>query len=357
MKTDKKFLLMFSGFAVALMFSGCKPVQSVRKPEPPVSVKSISSKRGEITRNISLPANVVANQQATLYAKVTGYIKKINVDKGDEVKAGDVLAEIEVPELLSDLDKYKAESEIAELDFKRTADAQKKAPDLIVAQSVDTAKAKSQMAKANLTHAETLLGFTKITAPFSGVVTKRFVDVGAFMPAATSSSVAQNAAVVTLMDFAKVRVQVAVPEPEVPLIRNGLPAKIFVEELPGRAFEGSVTRSSQALDDASKTMLAEIDLENPKRELRPGMFATVKLGVENHTDAMLLPVDAVMFEKAGTSVFIVADGKAKKLPVKTGFSDGSSVEILDGLAQSQSVILVGKMVLSSGQPVNTTEAK
>jgi membrane fusion protein (multidrug efflux system) len=347
-------------FLLALGFAGCKPEKSGEAPkqsEPPVSVKSVQPKRGDIIRSVSLPANITPNMQVTLYSKVAGYLKTIAVDKGDEARQGQLLAEIEVPELLADFARYKAEAEIADLDYKRANDAHQKAPDLVVLQSVDAAKAKSLMAKANLERAETLLGFCKITAPFAGTVTKRMVDPGAFIPSATSGSAAQNAMVVTLMDFDKVRVQVAVPENEVPLIRNGLPVKVSVDELPGRAFEGSVTRFSQALDEASKTMLAEIDLENPKHELRPGMYATVKVGVEKHTDALLVPVEAAVFEKSGTSVFIVADGKAKKLPVKTGINDGTSVEILDGLAQNQPVIQLGKTTLNNNQPVNVTEAK
>jgi RND family efflux transporter MFP subunit len=354
-----RFAVPLAAVIAAASFVGCKPADTpASKPaDAPVTVKTTQPRRGEILRTISLPATVGANQQATLYSKVGGYLKTISVDKGDDVKQGQLLAEIEAPEVIADFTRYKAESEIAELDYKRASDAHQKAPDLVVQQSVDAAKAKSLMAKANLERAETLLGFCHITAPFSGVITRRSVDAGAFIPAATSGSAAQNAAVVTLMDFDKVRVQVAVPEPEVPLIKKGLPVKVLVEELPGRAFEGSVTRFSQALDDASKTMLTEIDLENPKRELRPGMFATVKLGVEKHSDALLVPVEAVVFEKSGTSIFTIADGKAKKIPVKTGFNDGTSVEILDGLAPNVSVIMVGKLVLNNGQSVNVSEAK
>src|SRR5688572_4551917 len=258
---------------LVLAFAGCKPEESKEAPkkgEPPISVKLVQPKRGEIMRSVSLPANVTANQQATLYSKVGGYLKTIAVDKGDDVKQGQLLAEIEAPEIIADFTRYKAEAEIADLDFKRASDARAKAPDLVVQQSVDTARAKSLMAKANLERAETLLGFCRITAPFSGVITRRAVDPGAFVPAATSGSAAQSAVIVTLMDFDRVRVQVAVPENEVPLIKNGLPVKVTVEGLPGRAFDGSVSRFSQALDDATKTMLVEIDLANPKHELRPG---------------------------------------------------------------------------------------
>ena len=350
--------LLIAAFTIVTS-TGCRPAADSggNRTEPPVAVKITPPRRGEILRWISLPAEVAANQRATLYAKAAGYLKTVAVDKGDDVKQGQVLAEIEVPELLADLARYQAEAEIAELDFKRASEARQKSPDLVVQQSVDAANAKSLAAKANLERAETLLGFCKITAPFSGVVTRRLVDPGAFVPAATSGSAAQNAALFTVMDFEKVRVQVAVPEAEVPLVRNGLPARVTVEELPGRAWDGGITRFTQALDDATKTMLVEIDLENPGRELRPGMFATAKLGVEKHADALLVPVEAVVVEKSGASVFTIAGGKAKKSPVKTGFNDGASVEILDGLAPDQPVILAGKLTLSNGQEVHTTEAR
>jgi membrane fusion protein (multidrug efflux system) len=347
-----RFLISLGAISIAAIFAGCNPTTpQTKSAETPVSVKLIQPHRGEITRTISLPAVIAANQQAALYSKVAGFLKSISVDKGDAVTRGQLLAEIEVPELVADLARYKAEAEIADLDFKRASEAREKSPDIVPLQSADAAKAKSLEAKANLEHAQTLLGFCKITAPFNGVITRRTADPGAFVPAGA----AQNSAVVTLADFDVVRVQIAVPESEVPLIKNSLPAKILVDELPGHAFDGGITRFSQTLDDTSRTMLAEVDLQNPKHELRPGMFATVKLGVEKHANALLVPADAVAFEKAGTSVFTVADGKAKKLPVKTGFNDGSSVEILDGLASEQAIVLLGKMTLNNGQAVTISQ--
>ena len=296
-------------------------------------------------------------QSATLYAKVSGYLKSISVDKGDQVKEGALLAEIEAPELLADRAKYKAEIEVAELDYKRLSEAQKKAPDLVVPLSVDTAKSKSEVAKANLERAETLLQFTKIIAPFSGIVTRRMVDPGAFIPAATSGSTAQGAALLTLMDFRAVRLQVAVPESEAPLVTKDEPVKVTVDGLPGRAFEGKITRFSYALDESSKTMLAEIELTNPKLELRPGMYATVKIGIERKKDVLLVPMDALLIEKANASVFIPADNKAKKVPIRIGFNDGASVEVIEGLKPEQSVILVGKQTLADRQPIRVVKGK
>jgi membrane fusion protein (multidrug efflux system) len=341
------------------VISGCKPAtdDSAKTTSAPVAVQLVQPKRGPITRNITLPGEVKAYQQAVFYAKVSGYLKTITVDKGDPVKEGALLAEIEVPELLADRARYKAEVEVAELDYKRLSESQKKAPDLVTPQAVDSARGKLDVAKANLERTETLLGFARITAPFSGIVTKRMVDPGAFIPAATSGSTPQNAALLTVADFNTVRVQVAVPESESSRVANGQPVKISVDGLPGQAFDGTITRFSYALDEASKTMLAEIELPNPKLVLRPGMYATVRIGIERKEDVLLMPIDAVLVEKSGASLFLVADGKARKTRVQTGFNDGSSVEIVSGLKSDQPAILVGKLSLNDGQAVTVSEGK
>lgn len=359
----KRCLMILAGAvlgAATLTFSGCGQAGGSNSPvaPPPVNVQLTHPRRGEITRSITLPGTVAAWQQATLYAKVGGYLKTITVDKGDEVKAGDLLADIEVPELLADRAKARAEVEVSDIDYRRVKEAQKKAPELVVPQAVDDALGRLKVAKASLERDETLLSFTKITAPYAGVITRRFVDPGAFIPAATSGSAAQNAAIVTLADFNIVRVYVAVPEPEVPFIRKDTPVQVGFQELPGKTFPGGVTRFEYALDSATRTMLAEIDLRNPQRELRPGMYAIVRIGVERHADALLAAAEAVLVEKAGKSAFVVdADMKARKKPVKVGFEDGVSVEILDGLAVDQPVVLLGKLTLQDGQAVNVTEVK
>jgi len=324
---------------------------------PAADVKATRPQRGEIIRYVTLPGSIKANQQATLYAKVPGYLKSLAVDKGDVVKAGQAIAEIEVPELLADIAKSKAEVEVAEIEYKRVSEAQKKAPDLVMPQTVDDALGKLKVAQASLAHDQTLLGFGKIIAPFDGIVTARYVDPGAFIPAATGGSAAQTAAVVTVMDFNIVRVQVAVPEQEASLVRAGQPVKFTVEGLPGKTFEGKVSRLAYALDDATKTMLVEADLPNPGRELRPGMYAMVKVGVEKHTDALLIPVEALVMEKVNAFAFVSADGKAKKTPIKIGFNDGAKVEILDGLPADAAVILVGNQMFRDGQGINVMEVK
>ena len=337
----------------------------------PAEVKTARPSRGEIIRYVTLPGSIRANQQATLYAKVAGYLKSLSVDKGDRVQAGQSLGEIEVPELIAEVAKYKAELVRAEAEVKvadvesgRLAKAQKQSPDLVLPQAVDNsegrlamARAGVEMARANLERTDTLLRYAKITAPFAGIVTARFVDPGAFIPSATSGSAAQTAAIVTVADFNTVRAQVALPEVEAALAQVGQPVKLTVEGLPGKNFAGTISRMSYALDDATKTMLIEADLPNADLTLRPGMYASVRVGVEKHTDALLIPVEALVMEKLNAFVFTVDGGKAKKTAIKIGFNDGVKVEVLSGLTGNEPVILVGKMTLADKQAVNVMEGK
>lgn len=230
-------------------------------------------------RLVTLPGSIRPLQEVTLYAKVPGYLKSISVDNGDAVRAGATLAVLETPELTADLARQRAEHDAARSEFERLEQAAAGAPDLVTPLELVRARGRYEVANAGLERTQSLLAFGRITAPFAGVVTRRFVDVGAFIPAATSGSAAQTAAVLTLMDFSSVRVQVAVPESEAAHVARGLPVRLKVEGLADRTFEGSVTRFSYALDDATRTMLAEVELPNPGLQLRPGMYASVQLGL------------------------------------------------------------------------------
>jgi RND family efflux transporter MFP subunit len=345
-----------SWLAVATMSVMAQFTFAADAPKP-IEVKVTRPTRGEIIRYVTLPGSIRANQQATLYAKVAGYLKSLSVDKGDRVQAGQSLGEIEVPELLADLAKYKAELKVAETDSQRVSTAHKKSPDFVTPQAVDEAKGRFEIASANLERTQTLLSYAKITAPFFGVVTARFVDPGAFIPSATSGSAAQTAAILTLADFNTVRAQVALPEVEASLAQVGQPVKLTVEGLAGKTFEAKISRLSYALDDATKTMLIEADLPNPDLTLRPGMYATIKVGVEKHADALRIPVEALVMEKANAFAFVADSGKAKKTAIKVAFNDGAMVEVLGGLTGNEEVILVGKMTLADGAAVNVSEAK
>jgi len=340
---------------IACAPAGGAPAGGAGDSVPSVTVTTV--KPGVLERQMTVPGTVRAYQEATLYAKVGGYLKSIAVDRGDRVRAGQVLAQLEVPEIQAEVGKLEAERDAAEIEKKRLFDAAQRAPDLVTPQALDSARAKHAIAVENLKRTQTFQEYAKLTAPFAGVITKRWVDPGAFIPAATSSSSAKSAAVVTLMDFSRVRVDIAVPETEVPRVEVGVPASLSVSEIPGKTFEGTVTRIAYALDDATKTMGAEIEIPNPDGALRPGMYASVRILLERRTDALLVPAEAVITQKGQPFAFTVAEGKARKVALRTGLDDGVHVEVLAGLAPGDRVVIAGAQGLTDGQACRAVEAR
>ena len=223
-----------------------------------------------------LPAEVLAYQSALLTAKVAGYLKNIPVDKGDKVKAGDLIADIEVPELLADRVQNRAQVDVAKREFERMQQAAKTAPDLVTPDALDNARGRLEVAQAQLDRINALLGYARITAPFSGTVTARYVDPGAFIPVPSQSG-QQGAGIVTLMDFSRVRIQMGVPESDAYRVRPGCPVTFSAVGLPGKHFNASITRVSYALERNVRTMLAEVDMENPGGALQPGMYLSVEI--------------------------------------------------------------------------------
>jgi membrane fusion protein (multidrug efflux system) len=323
----------------------------------PVEVAVTTPRRGDIHRFVTLPGSLRANQQVTLHAKVAGYLKSISVDTGDTVKAGQLLAELEMPEVVAERASHEAELRIAKSEAERVKSARAKAPDLITPQAADTAEARLALAQAALGENETLLRYSRITAPFSGVVTRRYVDTGAFVPAATAGTNPAAAAIVTIMDYSTIRASVSVPEIEAARVKVGLPVILTTDSLSGRIFRGAVSRHSGALDEATRSLQVEADFPNADLTLRPGMYASIKIGVEQHTGVLLVPAAAFVREKAAGFVFTLVDGKAMKTPVKYGFNDGANVEIVDGMPENARVIIPGKVALTPGQAVTAVEAK
>jgi RND family efflux transporter MFP subunit len=317
--------------------------------DPPAQVRITHPSAGPITRSVTLPAQVIAFQEATLYAKVSGYLKSIAVDKGDKVAAGAVLARIEIPELVASRAKQQAELKAAQADYSRLQESLQKAPDLVVPEMVDQARGRFEIARASLDQSETLLGYATITAPFSGIITRRAVDPGALIQA--------SSAILGLMDFSKVRLQIGVPEGEASRVTVGQPVLVTTENLPGMHFDGKVTRFTYALDAASRTMLTEVMLDNPQLALRPGMLVNARMGIEHKEGALLIPVESLVMEKANAFAYTVDGNKAAKHPIKIGFNDGKNVEVLDGLSAGDAVILAaGKLKVNNGQPVQVAAA-
>lgn len=313
---------------------------------------------GTIHRWVALPSTLAPWQQAVLYAKVTGYIKKIAVDKGDTVKAGQTIAEIEVPELEAELAKFEAESsalkpalEFAQQEHDRLIKARKSSPDLILPQMVDKAKSELDKAKAdfdvvdaNAKRAHVMIGYAKITAPFDGIITARSVDPGALVNASTSK-------VVEIVDARTIRLQIPVTEMESALVQVGKPVKATIDAIGPAPIEAAISRIAYALDTTTRTMLAEADLKNAELKLHPGMYAMTKIAVDKHENAMLIPVTGLVMEKTNAFTFKHVGGKAVKTAITIGFNDGANVEVLTGLDKDSTVLLPDKVTLTDKQDV------
>jgi len=322
-----------------------------------IAVPATQPSRGEVVRFVTLPGRIQANQQATLHAKVSGYLAELTVDKGDRVKKGQRLGQIEIPELSADLARFHAELSVAEQELARVAEALAKAPDLVVPQTVDDARGRVEIARAEVRRTETLLGYARLTAPFDGIVTARHVDPGAFIPAATAASrrdaAADGAAILTLMDFETVRVQVPVPELEAARVAVGQPFEFTVDVLGPAAVTTRVARHAYALDPKTQTMLVEADVPNPDLTLRPGMFVSARIGVDRHAEVWTLPFGAVLVEKATRSILVVEGGVARKRTVETGFEDGLRYEIAKGVSGGETVLVPGAIRIADGDAVRT----
>ncbi len=355
--------------AAGTVLSGCTApdapdTPSATKADPPAEVRTVHPHRGEVCRYINLPGEVHPYLQVTLFAKVEGYLETLTVDKGDYVKAGDLIANIEVPELRANRTRYQAELELAEAEYKQLSEGQTNQPATAPAMEAEQAKNKLgvargrlAVAKANLQYTDTMLNYARITAPFEGTVTKRFVDPGAFIPAPNAASTPEAAAIINLTDFKTLRMQVAVPETEVPHVALGQPVRWTTDDLPGQHFDGTVTRCYWALDRVTKTMLTEVQMANPGLVLRPGMLVNARIALEKKEDALLVPVAALVSDKAHAFVFTAVAGKAKKMPITTGFNDGTDVEVVNGVTLDDAVILVGQQGLHDDQAIKVSDAK
>lgn len=316
-----------------------------------IAVQVVKPQRQDMAYTITLPGNVAPLAQTTIYAKVAGYIKLIRLDKGDWVRKGELLAVIDDPELNAQYQKSIADYEIKKLTHQRLSNVWKGNPDVVAEQDVDVAKAAADGARGSMEQLRAMLQYVEIRAPFSGVLTARFVDAGTLVQAATASATAATP-LFTLMDIDTVRVYVNVPQMDVPLIQEGQPVMLRINELPGKTFQGTITRSTVALDATTRTMLVESDIPNPEHLLHPGMFAYVTLSLKQHADALVLPVQTVIKDQSGKFVFLVEQGKATKRPIKTGIETAGWVEITEGISVHEDVVVLGKTRLVEGQPLN-----
>jgi RND family efflux transporter MFP subunit len=349
--------------------------------------------RGSIASDLTLTGEFIPYQEIDVMAKEAGYIKSIRVDIGDRVHTGELLAELEIPEMQDeiaksaagaeaaeadiaaargDLNRAKSAYDIADLSYKRILDVSKNEAGLIPQQEVDVARSKQletsaqvaaaqsnlqraqhklAMAKAEQARWTTLQKYTVITAPFSGVITKRYANTGAMIQQGTSSTT-QAMPVVRLSQNDLLRLILPVPESAVPGVRIGKTVDVTVNSL-NRTFSGRVTRFANKIAMATRTMDAEVDVPNRDGILVPGMYAEVKLSLQQQKNTLTLPLDGIEgLGSPSTRAYVVDDsGRIHIVPVKTGLETDRRVQLLSGLKENQTVVVGRHTGLSEGEKV------
>ena len=379
-------LTTFSG----LLLGGCRENGQEKVSIPTASVAPVM--RGDLSSTLAVAGEFQPYQEVDLHAKVSGYIRHINVDIGDRIKKGEVLAVLEVPELdaqfaaskaqvqhsQSEIARAKSEVAYAQADYvavhaayTRLAEAAKRRPGLIAEQELDDARAKDQDAEAKINVAKSALEATEgqlavskadnqrvqsledysiVTAPFTGVVTMRYADVGSLIPAGTTSAT-QSEPVVRVAQSNLLRLRMPVPEEDVPYIHIGGEMQIRVKAT-GKTFTGKVIRFTRELNTSTRTMLAEVDVPNPDLSLTSGMYAETTIVLQHKSNALIIPAGAVV-RQSGSSYVLVVDrqNKVMKVPVVVGIQGADRVEISNGLSENQRVIVSGQSNYEVGQVV------
>ncbi|HEY2524362.1 MAG TPA: efflux RND transporter periplasmic adaptor subunit [Candidatus Binataceae bacterium] len=292
--------------------------------------------RTPATRDIKLPATTRGFDETDIYAKVPGYIKSMLVDKGDHVRAGELLALIESPETDQQVRNAQAAYRIALLTDDRNQILVRES--VISQQTADESRATMLQAKATLAQNLALQTYERVAAPFDGIVTARYADPGHLIPEATSST-AVGDAIVSVARMKPLRVYTYVPQNIALFIRNGDRAAITVNEFPGRNFTGAITRHPDALAPDSRTMLVEVDLPNTDEALLPGMYGSAEFVVSIPEGAPLVPDDALVFRDGKVFVPVVKGNVLHLAQVKLGYDNGIEVEVTTGIESDALVAL------------------
>jgi RND family efflux transporter MFP subunit len=330
------------------------------------SVFVIHPKRGELREEMVLPGNIQAFVDAPVYARTSGYMKKWYFDIGTRVKAGDLLAEIETPEVdqqlvqaRADLGTAQANLKIAEITMNRYQVLIK--TDAIARQDLDTSvstyeadKATVASQTANVKRLEQLVAFEKVQAPFDGVITARNTDVGQLVNAGNGGAAQE---LFHLSSTDKLRIFISVPQMYSRAAIPGVNVDLTLPEAPGRHYTGQVARNTGVIDPATRTLLTEVDIDNTSGQLMPGAYAEVHLKLPAATAALVVPVTAMIFRSEGLQVAVVRDGdRVEMVHVTQGRDFGTEVEITSGITSSDSVIINTPDSLTSGTRVHVESA-
>jgi RND family efflux transporter MFP subunit len=351
-------LLIYSGIHSRVAAESRLMKRTEEAAIPTVAV--IYPKEGAPTQEITLPGNTQAYSDAPLYARTSGYLRHWYFDIGAHVQKGQLLAEIETPEVDQQLRQAQAEHDNAQANLNIAKITAARWQDLVSTGSVSqqetdqavsnlsAVKATAESNAANVRRLQELQSFEKIYAPFDGIITARNTDIGALIDAGAST---QPKELFHIAAIRTLRVYVSIPEVYSRAARSGAPATLTLDEFPGQTFHGTLVRNANSIDVASRTLLVEVDVDNPTGQLLPGAYGFVHLKLPDETRSVTIPSNTLIFRKEGLQVGLVRNGKAELVPVKIGRDYGNTVEIVSGLQPTDAIIVDPSDSLVTGLPV------
>jgi RND family efflux transporter MFP subunit len=300
-----------------------------------LTVDVVNAQRDEKPKDLVLPGTFQAIKQTTIYPRSNGYVESWKADIGDNVQAGQLLAEIATPEVDQQLAQARAQEEIAKVTADRWRDLVQKS--VVSKQEYDQNQKAYEAAKANLQQLEKIQGFQQILAPFAGKISARNIDVGTLVTAGTGNS---GTALFNLVQSDVLRVYVFAPQENAPSIHEGLAAKILLEEYPGQEFDGKVTRTAGALDPQSRTMQVEVQVPNHDGKLYAGMYGQVKFLLVDQNAPIVVPANAFLFRKEGPQVATIENkDRIHWQNIRVGRDFGDRIEVIDGLKENSKVVM------------------
>ena len=334
--------------------------QTAALSTPTVAV--VGPDHAPLQQSLVLPGDVEAFQEASIYARTSGYLGRWLTDIGTHVHSGQLLAEIQSPEVDAQLAQARADAATASANYQIAKVTASRWESMLKSnavseqssqENVSTMKAKQAMfaaAQANVDRLQQLQSFEKVYAPFDGVVTVRNIDVGALIDAGNGGT---PAALFKLAETDKLRIFVNVPQDNAADVQLGARATLTLPQYPGRTFVGSIARTAGAIDPVSRTLRVEVDMDNADGAVPPGAYAQVTLALASPKAMLSLPANTLLFRPSGVQVAMV-DGKGQVLlmPVTLGRDFGTRVEILTGLRGNERVIVNPGDAVSNGQPVS-----